>query len=607
MFQPFALPRRPLTAARLCLPWVALCLAGCPADPVPHTEFPNDRDAAVDARPANPFEDRPNVAPPFDAEAWQGFAERWYDAHCTRWARCTGLPQAACVGGMPSMGFAATGLRAVGDAVVRGDVDFDAAAAEACLDEVRDGQSCDGSWSGGPSCARALRGRVPLDGPCAVSASCQTGAYCRMDAPCAGRCAPRRKQGEPCRISEGSRACSDGLVCAANRCARIPARGEACGQGVCGAGDVCLAGRCVAAEGGVGEGQPCAGSIWYRAPALVADTNLLGFGRACEAGLYCASTAGWTCAPGRALGEPCSSLNPCADALRCAGVCVAVVDPGEACDGGLCALGGCAAGRCRAQAPVGATCAREALCGPAMDCTDGVCESPEIWCGRRFEPPPCNAVEECTQTAPVAATCEPTGTCTYLPRIEGLRLSAPRIDDVPEAVELLRGWPGADGWLLGFDERGGWLSPAVDGAPHPVLPALRFERANDAASGRPVRGEHATLRFDGVAQDHLWRPTDDGCVWAPSVVQAASVELEWGRYPDRLDGVVIALVIPFGSDVQLAGEPIDALLDARGIYRSSVAWLLEVRWSIAEVEGVDPPPDDGADEAEPVDLCADAP
>jgi hypothetical protein len=112
----------------------------------------------------------------------------------------------------------------------------------------------------------------------------------------------------------------------------------------------------------------------------------------CGDGLYCASG---TCAPKKAVGDPCSVDEPCLEALRCVSdECVAPVQAGAACAGGDCAQG--------------LYCNPHNVCAPqpklGEDCTDPSSHD-VVWCVDSW----------CDSKALPSPTCEPYfepgGTC----------------------------------------------------------------------------------------------------------------------------------------------------------------------------------------------------
>jgi hypothetical protein len=143
-----------------------------------------------------------------------------------------------------------------------------------------------------------------------------------------------------------------------------------CG-GVCGAGTVCAAGKCVAKDcptNTCGSGEACLGT---RCQSLKCASVTCGSGTAC--------TATGECLPTSCAGVLCPSGTVCSDGScvdqRCAGV---LCPAGQACSGGECLSTRCAFGAC----PAGSVCSDNAcvdtscvgvLCGAGESCDRGAC------------------------------------------------------------------------------------------------------------------------------------------------------------------------------------------------------------------------------------------
>ncbi len=162
--------------------------------------------------------------------------------------------------------------------------------------------------------------------------------------------------GEPC-DPLGS-ACEGELECDPKQllCTPLPGSGQACLQGECASGAVCVKEMCQPLPG---DSEPC----WQNA---------------CAAGLRCDFNTN-TCAPLVEEGEPCIYPEDCAEGLTCSefvadGVCVVLPGEGEGCfNGSYCASG--------LECAFDNTCVRP----PPMTCllpfcihrSDGLCDEPE--------------------------------------------------------------------------------------------------------------------------------------------------------------------------------------------------------------------------------------
>lgn len=204
---------------------------------------------------------------------------------------------------------------------------------------------------------------------------CPPGTRCAdPDADGVVTCERRPSAGEPC--DPYAFGCEGELRCDPDRlvCTELPGPGQACLEGECAAGNVCVKEMCQVLPG---DGEPC-------------------WGLACAAGLRCANEDGINiCRPLVGEGEPCSYPEDCSEGLTCSefvadGVCVNLPGEGEGCFGGsYCASG--------LECAFDNTCVRP----PPMSCllpfcvhrSDGLCDEPEgsSLCPEGTDPEDCRA------------------------------------------------------------------------------------------------------------------------------------------------------------------------------------------------------------------------
>lgn len=289
--------------------------------------------------------------------------------------------------------------------VAAGVIRYDGAAAQQCLDALRDCSLLPLSPTRQPAVCRAVfLGTVAVDGACQRSEECLGDSYCAVSTSttggCPGTCKPRRSVGSPCVADaqcqqqglRGAAACVFDATLARGVC-RDVTRGPAGAEGArcdldpqtfveatCAAGLYCNRGttRC---ERPIAEGQPCTGEGDRCDGAATCAPSATSELRTCqpltlrrEAGqscddrvVYCSpldglACDGATCAASRPPAGPegaaCTRSDyaaPCDPGLYCGGEggarsCRRQHALGEACDeDDACADGSCVDGRCRAR------------------------------------------------------------------------------------------------------------------------------------------------------------------------------------------------------------------------------------------------------------------
>lgn len=169
-------------------------------------------------------------------------------------------------------------------------------------------------------CDAVWVGEVGLDGACAPgieSFVCEAGTTCLIGLDFCGRCVPLAAPGEACDLE---RRCPEDGLCVEGACVARAAVGEGCdAERRCRLGADCVEGTC-------------------RAPAIVA------LGERCDQAHRCpyrAACVGGVCRQMALLGEPCGQAG-CASGSCQGGVCVALSDPGAACE----RHDACRSGRC---------------------------------------------------------------------------------------------------------------------------------------------------------------------------------------------------------------------------------------------------------------------
>lgn len=606
----------------LCL---LLSLAGCPSDPLP----------AVDGNPSPPPTDGspPDTAPsdaaladaapadaaPLSAETWRALTRDWWDAVCTRWARCSGNPRGLCGHAITTVGdpihqWPLEQMRALGEAVARGEVDFDPDAAARCISTVRNDERCVGDWFTDAACDAAFRGRLADGMPCVVSGSCGPESYCRTDTFCAGRCTARAEQGMLCLPGESAVACADGLTCPLDRCVAPRSLDADCPWPTACEGGLVCDGTCRAPTNALpGPGEPCAPDAAYLTPlGFPSDAAFYPWTRRCAAGLRCVrGDDDDVCMQALAEGEGCDMTTLCMRGLRCIGwqTCVRRADLDAPCEhDGDCGIGLCHAGRCALRAAAGTTCADDDACGPYMTCVQGTCASEfGLACGRSSGelPAPCAADDDCNPSDAMDAACEG-GVCTYMPRGVTLRITEPAYPLDDRIGALFGGWPGEAGWLLSFDGERGWLGPATADGPHPALPAVALGRGQvlrDGRFGTVQPGAQVVMRFVAEAPRGVASTTDDPCLWAVGPVALRTVLLVWRAYPEAPVVLDTGFGVRVGSDLAVGGEPLDDVMRRAGDYRDHGDWTVSLRWASAPAEPIGAPL--FAADADPIDVCAD--
>jgi hypothetical protein len=267
----------------------------------------------------------------------------------------------------------------LGAAIDNGTVEYDAAAARACLDSLR-GASCTGFFDEGfaddEACDRIFRGTIDDGNACWIGEQCISGrcnAIECMMACCQGTCIappPEAAIGQDC---TGGQDCVAGAYCDLDSglCAADRTEGAACPAGYeCGSGLDCIAAVC---QLGLGEGEACLD--FQCAAPFVCDVDsrtcqrLRGEGEACNPdadicalGLSCNPGSNTCTIPG-GVGSPCDISfigSGCSGDAYCdydfelgEGTCQPLVANGGSCiDDYTCQTGYCGPGQTCEPEPV---------------------------------------------------------------------------------------------------------------------------------------------------------------------------------------------------------------------------------------------------------------
>lgn len=338
-------------------------------------------------------------------------------------------PQSICVSRMnkvESLG-QLPGRHAHQKAVDEGRQTFDAEAAEACVErlkeELDDSTPCEQFFGPfeSPStfnaddpenpCERVFRPAVEQDGKCLIRGDCKSGMYCDLEAEsgeCWGRCKSLSAQGESCDFTANN--CESGLRCVDGTCQQPPERdiGEQCKWDTQCSGDLnCIelpddGQRCREPQG---PGQPC--------------TTTGG----CESGTVCAVDPADPDGTDRICvkreskgdGETCTETAMCESGLTCTDedVCrsFSLGGRGDACDGdreycesGLACRPTSATGdrECASFGTAGDSC-MNATCGAGLYCKNGgdgtgTCR-PRLENGADCEPGACEGTSYCNHNS----------------------------------------------------------------------------------------------------------------------------------------------------------------------------------------------------------------
>jgi hypothetical protein len=235
----------------------------------------------------------------------------------------------------------------------------------ACFDGFAE---CTDGVCRGAACPRTCQARGLVGEVCASDTDCQPTFFCRLSTTTAGvgQCQPWLRESDSCDLNSK---CAQPLVCAQNKCQRLPTTGQPCPLGLCDEVSQCVSavdgGQCIARAD---LAMPCtAGSCL---PDLVCDPQR------------------GVCLPAAVAvaGDPCTLLQSCPAANSCVGaqssspgVCTAPLVAGAACQhDDECAVelacvtvdGGRACGRRLAW---GAACTTDRACQLDATCTGGVC------------------------------------------------------------------------------------------------------------------------------------------------------------------------------------------------------------------------------------------
>lgn len=274
-------------------------------------------------------------------------------------------------------------------AIDDGRVIYKADLVQGCIDAVK-AASC-GINEEPAECKAAFGGTVEDGSDCTLDGECKgDSSYCRVEASCPGKCAPKEPAGASCRRGDD---CATGLECSdtTNKCFKPAADGEACGGGSapeCGPWLFCLGededaqkpGKCAdsASAFAGNEGDAC----WVDGAPL------------CKDGMHCVisldATAGklvGKCGKSVAAGAACSPAIPdqCPLDQYCMlppnsfdGTCTKKPGASEPCGGGLgdnnvCASGTrCDGGTCRSRQKLGGSCSADETCY-SENCSEGAC------------------------------------------------------------------------------------------------------------------------------------------------------------------------------------------------------------------------------------------
>jgi hypothetical protein len=270
--------------------------------------------------------------------------------------------------------------------IEEGSIRFDAAGAEACLEELALAEPrCAGRGAvyaifEGEACRGAL---IPTrsDGePCRVDRQC-VGGRCFGVTDCSdGTCGAPRAEGENC---SDYLDCEAGLFCAEDsRCAPRRAAGESCpDQTACVEGNYCSEDGTCAPKTGDGspclaEGYSCTSGVcvgqWCEGPSDEGEACAM-FSQECTGELLCVDGL---CGPGLDVGEPCDSSLACRLGRCEEDRCVHVSGPGGPCEtaGNCPTYHGCYEGRCIPLPALGEGCSEAFPCA-AGACTDCLCAS----------------------------------------------------------------------------------------------------------------------------------------------------------------------------------------------------------------------------------------
>ena len=286
-------------------------------------------------------------------------------------------------------------LPRIEQAIAAGKVRYDGTKLQACLDKVR-AQGC----TNGPEpaeCTAAVDGTVAVGGDCSMSLVCAGGeTYCKTDASCPGKCAPRETAGGLCtRDSE----CAANLRCSeqTQRCVEPAAQGAACGAGA----PDCRGGLfCVGADDNAGRQGQC--QTLDNAFSVTAGDSCLMSAPFCEPNLRCV-VENFNQATGMATtrcAQPVASAAPCQ--LAYPDVC-----PGDQ----YCAVAtGSLTGTCTAKPGNGQPCVRrtqdeDPMCAPNTRCDGGTCRQLQKLGGS------CQTDDVCYSGNCIASGCAPAGAC----------------------------------------------------------------------------------------------------------------------------------------------------------------------------------------------------
>ncbi len=277
-------------------------------------------------------------------------------------------------------------LPIVEQAIDRGTVTYDPAAARACINALRaDPCSLTNNGSAAVACQDVWQGTQPAGGACSINEECGVEQFCSITTACPGTCQARRTSGQSC---NEERHCAAGLACTDGMCVAPPMTGAGCMDlGGCGLGSLCSGGQCRPVDEVLiaNEGQACnlqMGPLCQEGLSCVVDAVMPGVGAtfvcrarvaagaACRVGLPSQCPEGQACAETDAMrldfdgvcapvpsteGATCDTLSGCASGMRCAdAVCMRVRENGETCTSG---------GQCASTTCTGGTCVAPMLCG----------------------------------------------------------------------------------------------------------------------------------------------------------------------------------------------------------------------------------------------------
>ncbi|MGV3623329.1 MAG: hypothetical protein ACO1OB_21090 [Archangium sp.] len=286
---------------------------------------------------------------------------------------------------------------------------FNAAGAQACVDEFRD-LACDKSpLSSG--CTGAITGLVANGGTCYTYGECVTGYWCDTQSTCPGSCKPQVAVGQPSATMYGED-CVDGSYRYGTTCTARVALGMECGP-----------------QGGVTSPRSCVpGAVCSTSTERCVVDTLLAIGAMCtpntspecRTGSRCVAN---TCTAEGDVNQPCDNLRTCKFGLECGptNTCRGQGEAGAACGGGNASCGnglfcniasGMTTGVCTTLRGANGTCQFSTQCQSTLYCNapqggSGACVArlaAGATCERHNEPWACQSGLYCTTVSTGAAS-----------------------------------------------------------------------------------------------------------------------------------------------------------------------------------------------------------